>query len=182
MHLKPMGIPGVCPKHVRAWTSEHDEFLIKNYSVLEIADIAALLNRTVTAIESRSRVLRNKGISVPYRSKNRPLTLSERRFIQDNRHAMTAPQIAAYLNRHEVTIKRIARKMGLSLQKLGDYHHSVRYSDEDVHLIRALRESENPMTFREIGEKFEISSLTAQYLCSRRATAEDTISREYLSR
>lgn len=112
MILKPMGTPGKCPVCVRAWTSEHDEFLVKNYSIMGIADIAAVLNRTASAVEHRARSLRSKGIPVPYRNKNKPLTLKEKCFIRDNRYTMTAPQMAAYLNRHEVTIKKSSKKNG----------------------------------------------------------------------
>ncbi|ECQ2296979.1 hypothetical protein FZ232_08795 [Salmonella enterica] len=118
MILKPMGIPGVCPAHLRVWTSEHDEFLVKNYSVMGIADIAAVLNRTASAVECRAGSLRSKGIPVPYRSKNKPLTLKEKRFIRDNRYTMTAPQMAARLNRHEVTIKKSSKKNGGKSEKV----------------------------------------------------------------
>ncbi|EIF5982989.1 AsnC family protein [Salmonella enterica] len=182
MILKPMGTPGKCPVCVRAWTSEHDEFLVKNYSIMGIADIAAVLNRTASAVEHRARSLRSKGIPVPYRNKNKPLTLKEKCFIRDNRYTMTAPQMAAYLNRHEVTIKKAARKMGVSLRKLGDYNPCTRYADEDVRLIRGLRDDKTPMTYREISEKFEISRLTAERLYRRRYTADDLIAREYLPR
>lgn len=182
MILKPMGTPGVCPAHLREWTSEHDEFLVKNYSVMGIADIAAVLNRTASAVEYRARSLRSKGIPVPYRSKNKSLTLKEKRFIRDNRYTMTAPQMAARLNRHEVTIRKTARKMGVSLRKLGDYNPCTRYADEDVRLIRGLRDDKTPMTYREISEKFEISRLTAERLYRRRYTADDLIAREYLPR
>ncbi|HIB1367991.1 TPA: AsnC family protein [Salmonella enterica subsp. enterica serovar Muenchen] len=182
MILKPMGIPGRCPVCVRAWTSDSDEFLVKNYSVMEIVDIAAELNRTPSAVEYRTRSLRSKGIPVPYRNKNKPLTLKEKRFIRDNRYTMTAPQMAARLNRHEVTIKRTARKMKVSLRKLGDYNPCTRYKDEDVRLIRDLRDDKNPMTYREISGKFEISRRTAERLYHRRYTADDLIAREYLPR
>ncbi|ENN0491617.1 AsnC family protein [Salmonella enterica] len=182
MNLKPMGTPGVCPAHLRVWTSEHDEFLVKNYSVMGIADIAAVLNRTASVVEYRARSLRSKGIPVPYRSKNKPLTLKEKRFIRDNCHTMTAPQMAARLNRHEVTIRRTARKIRVSLRKLGDYNPCTRYKDEDVRLIRDLRDDKNPMTYREISVKFEISRRTAKRLYHRRYTADDLIVREYLPR
>lgn len=182
MILKPMGTPGKCPAHCRAWTVEHDNFLVKNYSVMNIADIAAALCRTTSAIECRSRVLRNKGVPVPYRNKRRPLTPKEKQFIRDNRYTMTAPQMAACLNRHEVTIKKTAKKIGVSLRKSGDHNPSTRYKDEDVRLIRALREDTPPMSLREIGGKFEISTSTARRLCTRRYTTDDAIAREYLPR
>ncbi|EOA1534586.1 hypothetical protein ACH8KY_005250, partial [Salmonella enterica subsp. enterica serovar Braenderup] len=144
MILPPMGTPGKCPAHCRNWKPEHDDFLVKNYSVMDIADIAAVLNRTASAVEGRSKYLRAKGFPVPYRSKNKPLTLKERQFIRDNRYTMTARQMAVRLNRHKVTITKTARKMGVSLRKLGDNNPCTRYKDEDVRLIRALRECTPP--------------------------------------
>lgn len=72
--------------------------------------------------------------------------------------------------------------MGVSLRKLGDYNPCTRYADEDVRLIRGLRDDKTPMTYREISEKFEISRLTAERLYRRRYTADDLIAREYLPR
>ncbi|HAF2130365.1 TPA: AsnC family protein [Salmonella enterica] len=182
MILKPLGTPGKCPAHCRNWKPEHDDFLVKNYSVMDIADIAAVLNRTASAVEERSKYLRAKGFPVPYRSKNKPLTLKERQFIRDNRYTMTARQMAARLNRHKVTITKTARKMGISLRKLGDYNPCTRYKDEDVRLIRALRECTPPITFREIGKKFDMSKNTVEKLYRRRYTADEAIAREYLPR
>ncbi|EAM2929452.1 hypothetical protein Q3P76_003135 [Salmonella enterica] len=38
MILKPMGTPGKCPAHLRAWTAEDDELLINLYPSMKKAE------------------------------------------------------------------------------------------------------------------------------------------------
>ncbi|EFS4423048.1 AsnC family protein [Salmonella enterica] len=142
MILKPMGIPGVYPKHQRGWTKEESDFLVKNYGIISVADIAVATGRTTRAVEGKIALLRGKGI--PPSRKNSPLTQKEKSFIRDNRYLMSASRMAKILGRHEMTIRKVARRMGVSLRKLGDYNPSTRYKDEDVRLIRALREDTPP--------------------------------------
>ena len=56
---------------------------------------------------------------------------------------------------------------------VGEYHPRAKLTDEDVELIRQLRESDPPMPMREIAAKFEVSVGTVHDVVSyrRRATS-----------
>ncbi len=74
-----------------------------------------------------------------------------------------------------------ANRLGISLDKCGDNRHCTRHKDEDVKLIRELRDNSD-LTFKEIGEKFDISENVAYWLYCGRMTADEAIAREYLPR
>lgn len=178
MHLKPMGIPGKCPAHLRAWTPEEDAVLIELYPSMRSIDIAVRVNRGVRSTQQRIFCLQQAGL-MP--RKNHPFTPEQDAFIRRNRHTLSALQIATHLgkNPHNIVIR--ARYLGVSLCKYGDFYHRTKYPDEDVSLIRQLRD-EYGMTFREIGKKFEISPHVIRDIYHKRQTACDAIAREYLPR
>ncbi|ECK1871880.1 AsnC family protein [Salmonella enterica] len=178
MTLKPMGTPGKCPAHVRPWTQDDDELLINLYPSMKKAQVAIMLGRTASAVAHRVCILQDAG-RLPYKKPR--LTPEQRRFIRDNRHSMTIKAIAAYLGVGTATIKYTARAIGVSYRKYGDMCSITRYPDSDVELIRQLRDEYN-LTFRELGEKFDMNPGTCWKLYAYRKTAIDTIAREYLPR
>ncbi|EAT0257998.1 hypothetical protein NXJ56_003069 [Salmonella enterica] len=178
MILKPMGTPGKCPTNRRPWTAEDDELLINLYPSMKKKQVAIMLGRTASAVAHRACILQDAG-RLPY--KKRPLTPEQRRFIRDNRHTMTIRAIAARLGVSTGTIKYTNRAMGVSYRKYGDTHPRTKYPDSDVELIRQLRDEYN-LTFREIGEKFDIHPVVCWHLYALRQTASDAIAREYLPR
>lgn len=42
--------------------------------------------------------------------------------------------------------------------RIGQGHHHCKITDAEVELIRKLREGDNPMSYRNIAKKFEISA------------------------
>ncbi len=183
--LKPRGTPGKCPAHERAWTPEEDELLIKLYGKKTPAEIAARLpvpGRTVIAVKRRVNILHNRFPSrLGYLSHR--WTPEDILFLRRNCRTMTAKEIGNRLTprrtEHAVMIK--ANKLGIRLNKCGDNRHGTRHKDEDVKLIRELRDNSD-LTFKEIGEKFDISENVAYWLYCGRMTADEAIAREYLPR
>ncbi|EDS8439273.1 DUF4406 domain-containing protein [Salmonella enterica subsp. enterica serovar Hvittingfoss] len=178
MILKPMGTPGKCPVCVRAWTPEEDELLVNLYPHMTSAQIATMQDRSIKAVEYRVRILRDMGRLTRKRIK---LTPGQCSFIRANRLKMTAGEVADVLGIPINTVWREIRKQNISYRKYGDFHHSTKRPDSDVDLIRQLRDEYN-LTFREIGEKFDISADYCQHIYYRRHTAIDAIAREYLPR
>ncbi|EAN7516479.1 winged helix-turn-helix domain-containing protein [Salmonella enterica] len=181
MKLSPMGVPGRCPAHVRAWTSAEDEQLMGLYATLTIDNIATRLNRTRHAVYMRASLLRQR---YPERLayKTAPFSQREDTFIRQHARTMTCQQMADCLGRCADSIRYRANLIGASLVKCGDLLPYTRLPDSDVKLIRALRDDPHPrrLTFREIGEKFGISGAMACNVYWRRCTAEDVILRELL--
>ncbi|EJN7307272.1 hypothetical protein NRW16_005484, partial [Escherichia coli] len=48
--LKPMGIPGKAPAHVKAWTQQEDDLLITLYPQHTARDIAGRLGRSYEGV------------------------------------------------------------------------------------------------------------------------------------
>lgn len=178
--LKPMGIPGVTPKCVNIWTPAEDQILIQNYTTCQLTDIVKLLpERTINGVNQRLRYLRERGL---VGRKNKPLTPEELLFIEENAHKLTIKQISKHLERATGTIIKAAYTRGISFIKLGDANPATKYCDEDVRLLRALRNDKKggQLTFKEISEKFEIPLSTVGKLYRYRHTQEDMVWRGLL--
>ncbi|HFW3087550.1 TPA: SANT/Myb-like DNA-binding domain-containing protein [Salmonella enterica subsp. enterica serovar Reading] len=185
MILKPLGAPGECPAHVRPWTPEEDELLANLYGKKTAVEIAARLpapGRTIYAVRNRIDTLREL-FPGHFGHVCHRWTPEDDRFLRRNRFTMTAKEIGNRLTprRTEKAVTGRADRLGISLRKYGDNLPHTRYKDEDVKLLRELRDKSS-LTFEEIGEKFDISENTAGYLYHRRHTADDAIAREYLPR
>lgn len=183
MILEPMGMPGVCPKHVRAWTPEEDELLISLHGKKTTAEIALLLpapGRTKDATAKRLEVLRRL---YPDRVSClvRRYTREEDDFILKNCHTMTAAEIATHLDdRSAGSVYERARAIGISLAKFGEQHPSARYPDEFVIRVQDWRDDLS-LTFGEIGRRLDIPRATAWSLYNR-LTADYASVREYMPR
>ncbi|EBF1563745.1 AsnC family protein [Salmonella enterica] len=181
MILPPMGVPGKCPAHVRAWTSTEDEILISLYATTTTEAIANQLNRSRYSVYARACNLRQR---YPERLayKAAPFSLQEDAYIRKYSSVMTCQQMATHLGRCADSIRYRARLIGANLTKCGDLLPRTKIPDSDVKLIRALRDDTHPrrLSFREIGEKFGISGSMARNVYCYRRTAEDAILRELL--
>lgn len=178
MLLKPIGTPGKCPAHFRAWTQEENELLIKLYPSMTNRQIAVVMGRGVSAINCRASLLRDMGC-LPY--KQTRLTPEQCRFIRDNQRKMTVNEVADAIGVSRDVVDSKIRTMNISYRKYGDEHPLKKYPDSDVELIRQLRDEYN-LTFTKIGEKFDLSRQVCRYLYARRQTTTDAIAREYLPR
>ncbi|NAL89988.1 AsnC family protein [Escherichia coli] len=181
MILQPMGRKGRAPAHVRAWTPEEDALLIALYPSTPVKDIAVRIKRSFWGVHNRIVLLRG---TYPELLKCKRLRFKpdEDKFIRKNARTMTGKQIGEYLGRDRDSVHNRARYIGVSMKKYGELLPFTRIPDDDVHLIRELRDAESPrrLTFREIGEKFELSESTVNFIYHRRRTAEDVVLRELM--
>ncbi|HGB5892424.1 TPA: AsnC family protein [Salmonella enterica subsp. enterica serovar Kottbus] len=185
MILKPMGTPGKCPAHHRPWTPEEDELLINLYGKKTMAAMVKLLpapGRSFYAARKRLSKLRECFPERIGRIKH-PWTPKDDSFLRKNRYTMTAKEIGNRLTprRTEDAVTGRAAYLGVSLYKCGDNLSYTRYKDEDVKLLRELRDQYS-LTFSEIGRKFGTSKELTRWLYHHRLTAADAIAREYLPR
>ncbi|EAP2381576.1 AsnC family protein [Salmonella enterica] len=183
--LKPMGTPGKCPAHRRPWTAEEDELLINLHGKKTTAEMAKLLpapGRSVYAVKTRISDLRERFPELIGYIRHL-WTQEQDNFLRKNRHTMTAKEIGNRLTprRTESAVMSRAIYIGVSLYKCGDNLPQTRHRDEDVNLIRELRDS-SCLTLKEIGGKFDLSKDVTIWLYHRRHTAADAIAREYLPR
>lgn len=178
MPLKPMDKPRKPPTRGKAWTAKQEELLINLYPSMTSVQLASVLGYSVTAIKSRAALLRKAG-RLSY--KLRQITPEQRSFICDQHDKATQSEVAAILGLPVRVVVRECEKLNISYQKRGDRHHNAKYPDSDVALIRQLRDDYG-LTFREIGEKFDISPEVCRGIYVHRITAADAIAREYLPR
>ncbi|HFW3090560.1 TPA: SANT/Myb-like DNA-binding domain-containing protein [Salmonella enterica subsp. enterica serovar Reading] len=185
MILKPMRTPGECPAHLRPWTPEEDELLINLYGKKTVAEMVKLLpppGRSFYAVKSRLKGLRERFPEKIGRISHL-WTPKDDRFLRKNSYTMTAEEIGNRLTPRRTKDAVIGRavRLGISLYKCGDNLPRTRHKDEDVILIRELRDRYN-LTFREIGEKFDINKHMVGWIYHHRHTVVDAIAREYLPR
>ncbi|EBC1350147.1 AsnC family protein [Salmonella enterica] len=185
IHLKPMRTPGKCPAHHRPWTAEEDELLINLHGKKTVAEMAKLLpapGRSVYAVKTRLRDLRERFPELIGYIRHL-WTQEQDNFLRKNRHTMTAKEIGNRLTPRRTGNAVMSRAiyLGISLYKCGDNLPQTRYKDEDINLIRELRDRYS-LTFKEIGGKFGLSKDITIWLYHHRLTAIDAIAREHLPR
>ncbi|EDJ6478097.1 AsnC family protein [Salmonella enterica subsp. diarizonae] len=185
MILPPMGTPGKCPAHFRAWTPEEDELLISLYGKKTVAEMVKLLpapGRSFYAVKTRLKDLRERFPELLNYIKH-PWTQEHDNFLRKNRHTMTAEEIGNRLTprRTEASVTCRAVRLGISLYKCGDNLPRTRHKDEDVILIRELYDNSN-LSFKGVGRKFGLSKNMIVWIYHHRHTAIDAIAREYLPR
>ncbi|EAA6550526.1 AsnC family protein [Salmonella enterica subsp. diarizonae] len=184
MILKPMGIPGICPKHERAWTPEEDELLISLYGKKTMAEIVPLLpapGRTLYAIAKRLEVLR---CLYPDRVSCllRRYTREEDDFILKNCHTMTIAEVASHLvDRNPRSVQARASVIGAKFYKCGERRHNARYTDDFVIRVQGWRDDLS-LTFGEIDRRLGLPRMTAWRLYHERLTADYAISKQYMPR
>lgn len=180
MFMKPRGVKGKAPSHVRAWTPKEDALLISLYAEFTAEEVARQMGRPLGGVLKRLYILRKSAPDLL--RKHRPFTDDEEKFIYLNCKTMTVSQVAEILRREPRDITQKALRMNVSFFKCGDAHHSTCISDADVLLIRALRDDTKGgrLTFAEIAEKFDITEHAAWWAYNQRLIAVDGIARELL--
>lgn len=93
------------------WTKEEDRILSRNYRRHGSKSTAALLGRSVTAVQSRARTLGLPGKNL------RPWTAIERKYLKRSYAEHTARQIARTLRRSEESVRGQISQMGLGTQE-----------------------------------------------------------------
>lgn len=116
------------------------------YSTHSRPQLAELTGRTISSIANRANKL---GLC------RNGWTGEEIAYLRRNAQKLSSVAMAKEINHTAIAIRMQASKLGLSLLKTGNDSPSTVYSDDDVILIRALRDG--GMKYAEIAEKFETS-------------------------
>jgi len=148
------------------WTKDEDNFL-KTNSTMSTSNLAARLGgRSKSAIRSRCNKL---GI---FRQKR--YSLAEVDFIRKNHSRLSTKEIAKKLGRSHDAIYRKIRSMGFYKGFLnGDRHPQSKLTDDDVELIRQLKES--GLSCKIIADKFDVSRSQIERICAYSARAYITV-------
>lgn len=86
----------------------------------------------------------------------KPWTKDDLEFMENNADKMTGEEIGEKLGRTARAVYGKARRIGLSLKKLGEKHHCSKYSDEDIRLAKLLLD-DGELSHQQIADKLEIS-------------------------
>ena len=128
-----------------------DRFVESNPG-MKMAEAAKALGCSITSIErSRNRL----GLSRPASM----YTASEDRFIKKHGSHMTAEAIGEAIGRTARSVAQRAFILKVDMRKRGTSNVNGKLTDEDVELMRQLRD--DGMRIREIAEKFDIHYSTA---------------------
>ncbi|WP_249577784.1 DNA-binding protein [Escherichia coli] len=181
MKLKPMGIPGQAPRHVKQWTKQEDALLISMYPKHSIREMTSRLNRSFHATGQRLITLRKRGLIGRKRQRLDEKAIAE---IISNHHRKSKRDMAREMKCSKCTIQKILRDRGYSAMKCGGIHHAAKYDDHIVHLVTELRDGHG-MPFREISRHIhkitgiQVAYSTVWWLYNRR-TAADAVLYELL--
>lgn len=172
--LESMGKSKGARAYVTEWTREDDALLLQLWETKTAAEIAPYFpGRSKVAIQNRVYWMRRE-MGLNPKCKSVHFNQADDRFIRQHCAEKPIAWIAQQLGRTENATRARGYRLGVSFRKFGDANHSAKYSDEDVRLVIALRDSDGRrLTFREIGEKLEISEKAAWKLYHERRTADD---------
>lgn len=165
--------------YITEWTVEEEALLVRLYETMTTVEIAPFFpRRTERAIAAHLSVMRKRaqGGSPQLLPKSKSVHFSKEhdRFIIMHHAERSLAWIAEQLGRTDHSIRARGHKLGVRFRKLGDANPRNKYSDEQVRLVRAMRDGDGPkLTFGQIGETLGISEQAAFKLYHYRFTADD---------
>ena len=119
------------------WTVVERRLLCDLYGSRGVSEIAAMLKRSVSAVNNQAR---KTGLK-----KKRFLTDDEKSRIRSLAPLKTSQQCAMLLGLSAHTVKGFARRNGVSFVKMGERHHSAEYSDDLVSMVRLRADNGEPV-------------------------------------
>ncbi|MFW7525319.1 hypothetical protein ACODM8_14450 [Vibrio ostreicida] len=132
------------------------QYLIGNYGVISLKQIAKHLGRTYySVVDKRKKLALQYDINF--------FTEKEDHYIRANALKLTQLQVANNLGRTRSSIARRAILLGVRFIKASDDSPKTKYPQEDIELIRDLRDE--GLTYTEIGWKFDIHKAYIRQLC-----------------
>lgn len=148
----------------RHWTDEDIRLLCKYLSDgLSNKEIAVLLNRKYGALNAK--------ISEMGLSRRRFYSIDEIAFIHKCAGSKSCYYIASSLGRSVNGLLLFCMRNNISLKCYGDNVSWAKIPDEDIILMRALRDE--GLSYFEIGEKFDIHQNTVRACCVNRSIASE---------
>lgn len=137
----------------RYWSDSELEFIVSNYATMTAEEIAIHLKRSKHSVCYQVKKL--------CLSKRRCLSSSDIQFIKCNLGKLSCQKIACHLGFSFSIIYRFCKLNKLCFRVCGESHGNTIHSDEDVLLIRALRDE--GLSLSDIYSKFDIPMSTIQY-------------------
>ncbi|QIA63316.1 hypothetical protein GT360_07225 [Vibrio astriarenae] len=130
------------------YSPEDTQYLIDNYGVLSLKQIALDLNRTYYSVVDKRKEL---GL----RPNRNFFTEQEDDFILANVLVLSLREVAEQLGRSKGAISMRAKRLGVSYFKVADDSFFTKFPQEDINMIRDLRDL--GLTYSELSSKFGIS-------------------------
>lgn len=152
-----LGIRGCLKSGHQPYTDEEIQYLIDNYGVIPLKQIAINLGRTYySVVDKRKKLIRHHNI--------RFYTRDEDNFIIQNSLKLTSYEVAEKLGRSRASVSQRAIRLGIKFIKVADDSPKTVYPQEDIDLIRELRDT--GLTYYSIGKKFEIHKSYIRQICN----------------
>lgn len=136
----------------RYWSDDEEAFIISNYKIMSAKEIAIHLNRSLSSVKNRIRLLGQVKI--------RLLSSSDISFIKCNLGKLSCAEIGRRLGFSRTCITKFCKRNNLCFKVFGDNHHNTLHSDEDFLLINALYDE--GVSLSEIVPKFDIPYATVK--------------------
>ncbi|WP_419237598.1 DNA-binding protein [Photobacterium leiognathi subsp. mandapamensis] len=151
-----LGIKGCLKSGHRPYDESELQYLIDNYGVISLKQIAIDLGRTYYSVVDKRQKLIEHNVSF--------YTKDEDNFIRNNANKLTSYAVAKKLNRTRASVAQRAARLGVLFIKVSDASPKTIYPQEDIDLIRELRDA--GLSYYSIGQKFEIHKEYVRQLCN----------------
>ncbi|HHI5024604.1 TPA: DNA-binding protein [Vibrio parahaemolyticus] len=151
------GKKGAIASGSKPYSDFETSYLIQNYGVISLKQIALDLNRTYYSVVDKRKKL---GLKFDSRSYSQ----EEDQFIREHCLKLTQYEVAKSLNRSRESVAARAIRLGVRFIKVGDASPLTIHPQEDVEMMRELREL--GLTYSDIADKFELHPAYVRQLCS----------------
>lgn len=153
------------------WSKEDDDFLIENYSDLDVRDIASHVGRSDIAVLQRAHRLRKKGRAVPTKIEN--WLESEDNFLKENYSKMSNGQLADKLGRSYYATQGRLVYLGIKRekkqQKTPTKTANPPWSDSQDDYIKTYYNGSNASFISKVLGRTRSSVISRAYRLNRRA-------------
>ncbi|MEZ8449197.1 hypothetical protein AB6C93_25710 [Vibrio splendidus] len=151
-----LGRKGAIASGATPYSESEVRYLIDNYGILSLKQIAIDLNRTYYSVVDKRKKLALK-FDINFFSKE------EDNYIRSKALELTQLQVAKNLGRSRQSIAQRAMRLSVRFIKVSDDSPKTRHPHEDIDLIRDLHDE--GLTFTEIADKFDIHKAYIRQLC-----------------
>lgn len=151
-----LGKKGCIKSGHRPYTNDECQYLVENYGVISLKQIAQDLGRTYYSVVDKRQKLIAHNV--------RFYTPTEDAFIRENAKKLTSYEMADELNRSRSSVACRAVRLGVMLLKVGMDSPKTIYPQEDIDLIRELRSL--GLSYYSIAQKFEMHKVYIRQLCN----------------
>ncbi len=151
-----LGKKGAIASGAKPYSDAEIDYLIQNYGVISLKQIALDLNRTYYSVVDKRKKL---GLRFP----DKLYSHHEDEIIRKHCGELTLVEVGKMINRSKASVSRRAGLLGVKFIKVGDASPKTIFPQEDVDMIRELRD--HGLSYAEIGRKFEMCQVYVRSLC-----------------